>query len=142
MDGLQEDAEVLFILTTNRPGALEDAIANRPGRADQALEFPLPDTDGRRALAALYSRGLPVTPTLLGSVAAKTGEVSPAFIKELIRRTAQLYAGSGGTGTVGIELIDRALQEMMFRGGRLNVRLLGGDVSALTELSSGSAQPR
>jgi hypothetical protein len=133
MDGLQEDAEVLFILTTNRPEELEDAIANRPGRVDQAIEFPLPDANGRRKLAELYGRGLPVTPALLEAVAAKTGQVSPAFIKELMRRTAQLYTESGATGTVAGELVDRALQEMVFRGGRLNVKLLGGDVTAAQE---------
>ncbi len=31
MDGLQEDAEVLFILTTNRPDQIEPALAVRPG---------------------------------------------------------------------------------------------------------------
>ncbi len=133
MDGLREDAEILFILTTNRPEALEEAIANRPGRIDQAIQFPLPDAKGRHQLAALYSRGLPVTPALLETVAAKTGEVSPAFIKELMRRTAQLYAESGAAGTVAAELVDRALQEMVFRGGRLNIRLLGGDVTAAHE---------
>jgi len=131
MDGLQEDAQVLFILTTNRPEALEDAIANRPGRIDQAIEFPLPDSNGRRQLAALYSRGLPVTPGLLDAVAAKTGAVSPAFIKELMRRAAQLYAESGSTATVAADLVDRALHEMVFRGGRLNVKLLGGDAAAV-----------
>jgi len=131
MDGLQEDAEVLFILTTNRPEALEEAIANRPGRIDQVIEFPLPDANGRRQLAALYSRGLPVTAALLEAVSAKTGPVSPAFIKELMRRTAQLYAESEATGSVAVDLVDQALQEMVFRGGRLNVRLLGGDVTVV-----------
>jgi hypothetical protein len=130
MDGLREDAEILFILTTNRPQALEDAIANRPGRIDQAIEFPLPDAAGRRRLAALYGRGLPVTAELLDTVAAKTGDVSPAFIKELMRRVAQLYAESGASSDVAVDLVDRALEEMVFRGGRLNVRLLGGDVRA------------
>src|SRR5204863_8458955 len=36
MDGLREDADVLFILTTNRPDQLEAALASRPGRIDQA----------------------------------------------------------------------------------------------------------
>jgi ATP-dependent 26S proteasome regulatory subunit len=40
MDGLREDAAVLFILTTNRPANLERALASRPGRIDQAIEFP------------------------------------------------------------------------------------------------------
>jgi hypothetical protein len=47
MDGLREDAEVLFILTTNRPDQIEPALASRPGRIDQAIEFPLPDEEGR-----------------------------------------------------------------------------------------------
>lgn len=133
MDGLRDDAQILFILTTNRPHALEEAIANRPGRIDQAIEFPLPDAEGRRTLAALYGHGMPLTPVVLETVAHKTGEVSPAFIKELMRRVAQLYAESGSTGSVASDLIDRALQEMVFRGGRLNVRLLGGDVTAIEE---------
>jgi ATP-dependent 26S proteasome regulatory subunit len=47
MDGLREDAEIIFILTTNRPDQLEPALASRPGRSDQAIEFPLPDDIGR-----------------------------------------------------------------------------------------------
>jgi cell division protease FtsH len=31
MDGLREDAAILFILTTNRPDRLEAALASRPG---------------------------------------------------------------------------------------------------------------
>jgi hypothetical protein len=38
---------------------------------------------------------LRVTSRLVEAVAAKTGEVSPAFIKELMRRIAQIYAESG-----------------------------------------------
>src|SRR5262249_37755231 len=41
MDGLKENAEILFILTTNRPETLEGALTARPGRIDQAIEFPL-----------------------------------------------------------------------------------------------------
>src|SRR5262249_54932737 len=43
MDGLKEDADILFILTTNRPEQLEGALSGRPGRIDQAIEVPLPD---------------------------------------------------------------------------------------------------
>ena len=50
MDGLREDAAVLFVLTTNRPEHLEAALASRPGRIDQAIEFPLPNDEGRRQL--------------------------------------------------------------------------------------------
>src|SRR5262249_22181499 len=53
MDGLREDADVLFILTTNRPEVLERALASRPGRVDQAIEFPYPDEEGRAKLVRL-----------------------------------------------------------------------------------------
>ena len=58
MDGLTPDAEVIFLLTTNRPDAIEPAISDRPGRVDQAIKFPLPDADCRRRLFELYGRGL------------------------------------------------------------------------------------
>jgi ATP-dependent 26S proteasome regulatory subunit len=53
MDGLKEDADILFILTTNRPEQLEGALAGRPGRIDQAIEVPLPDDVGREKLIRL-----------------------------------------------------------------------------------------
>src|SRR2546425_3953725 len=34
MDGLRQDADVIFILTTNRPDQLEPALASLPGRID------------------------------------------------------------------------------------------------------------
>lgn len=43
MDGLGEDADVIFVLTTNRVELLEPALAMRPGRIDQAIEIGLPD---------------------------------------------------------------------------------------------------
>src|ERR687888_1543779 len=65
MDGLADDADILFLLTTNRPDILEPALAARPGRIDEAVELPLPDADGRRALFDLYARGLTVSATQL-----------------------------------------------------------------------------
>src|SRR5256885_15920965 len=83
MDGLREDADVIFILTTNRPDHLEPALASRPGRIDQAIEFPLPDAEGRAKLIKLYARGLEVPEALLVTIVQKTKGAGPAFIKEL-----------------------------------------------------------
>lgn len=58
MDGLAEDTDILFILTTNRPDILEPALAARPGRVDQAIEVPPPDAECRRRLFELYRRGV------------------------------------------------------------------------------------
>ena len=52
MDGLGEDADVTFLLTTNRADLLERALAQRPGRVDHAALLPLPDAEARRQLIA------------------------------------------------------------------------------------------
>jgi len=128
MDGLREDALVLFILTTNRPDQLEAALASRPGRIDQAIEFPLPDDEGRRKLVRLYSRGLAVPNETVERIVQKTKKASPAFIKELMRRCAQYLLQSGRAGALALEQVEAALDEMLFSGGSLNVKLLGGAV--------------
>jgi len=126
MDGLREDAEVIFILTTNRPDNLEAALTARPGRIDQAIEFPLPDEDGRAKLIRLYARGVEVEDHVVSSTVSKTKGTSAAFIKELMRRAAQFHFEAGGDGQFHSSSIDSALEEMVFTGGALNLKLLGG----------------
>ncbi|PWU09075.1 MAG: cell division protein FtsH [Verrucomicrobia bacterium] len=128
MDGLREDAAVLFVLTTNQPEQLERALSSRPGRIDQAIEFPLPDDDGRRKLVKLYSHGLKVPEILVEAVVRKTNKASAAFIKELMRRTAQFMLLARNDGELSLDHVEAALDEMLFSGGALNVKLLGGAV--------------
>jgi ATP-dependent 26S proteasome regulatory subunit len=92
MNGLKEDADILFVLTTNRPEQLEAALARRPGRIDQAIEVPLPDDIGRAKLVRLYGRGLPLDQSTVDQAVARTEGVSAAFIKELLRRIARAMA--------------------------------------------------
>jgi ATP-dependent Clp protease adapter protein ClpS len=126
MDGLKEDSDILFVLTTNRPEQLESALAGRPGRIDQAIEVPLPDETGRGKLIRLYGKGLPLDQSVVDEAARRTRGVSCAFIKELMRRIAQsAVARDGGESVVTADL-DEALDDMLFAGGRLNVKLLGG----------------
>jgi ATP-dependent 26S proteasome regulatory subunit len=117
---------ILFILTTNAPAALEAALAARPGRIDQAIEFPLPDEEGRRKLVRLYARGLEVCDEVAIIIVRKTKNASPAFIKELMRRSAQYHIQGGQDGVLKQEHVEAALDEMLFSGGSLNVKLLGG----------------
>src|SRR5258707_11402735 len=93
MDGLKQDADILFVLTTNRPEQLESALAGRPGRIDQAIEVPLPDDIGRQKLVQLYGRGLPLGDTVVDQAARGTKGVRAAFIKELMRRVRQASGG-------------------------------------------------
>jgi hypothetical protein len=125
MDGLREDAEVIFILTTNRPDQLEPALASRPGRIDQAIEFPLPDKEGRAKLARLYGRGLEVNDDVVETIVTRSKGVSAAFIKELMRRSAQYLLQTGGDKVLTVDAVDAALEEMVIQGGFLNLKLLG-----------------
>ncbi|MGZ4569692.1 MAG: AAA family ATPase [Blastococcus sp.] len=92
MDGLAEDADVVFVLTTNRADLLEPALAARPGRVDQAVELELPDAAARRALIELYRGSLRVDTSELDDVLARTEGVTASFLKELLRRAALLAA--------------------------------------------------
>jgi hypothetical protein len=124
MDGLREDAKVLFVLTTNRPEQLEEALTARPGRIDQAIEFSLPDEDGRRKLIGLYSGGLKIEEPLLLLLIKKTKGGSGAFIKELMRRSAQFLL-EAKAAELSERHVESALDEMLFSGGSLNAKLLG-----------------
>ncbi len=126
MDGLDEDHDVLFVLTTNRADLLEPALAARPGRIDQAVELPLPDTDGRRRLLALYGEGLQLSSTVDDTLLAALDGVSPAFIRELLRRAALLSAeGSEGALRVTADHLHWAPQELRHGADELTDMLLG-----------------
>lgn len=123
MDGLRNDCDVIFMLTTNRPDILEPALAARPGRIDLAVELPLPDADGRLRLLELYGRGLQLEDIDLDGIAQRTDGVSPAYIKELLRKAALLAAEESATA-VGERHLDAATDELA-EGGRLAERLVG-----------------
>jgi ATPase family protein associated with various cellular activities (AAA) len=94
MDGVGADADVTFVLTTNRADILESALADRPGRVDLAVEIPRPDARCRERLLRVYARDLTVDADLQQVVTGTEG-VTASFIKEMIRRTvlASLRAG-------------------------------------------------
>jgi AAA+ superfamily predicted ATPase len=130
MDGLRADAEILFLLTTNRPEALERALAARPGRVDQAIEFPLPDETGRQKLIRLYAAGASISDDVIAHAARVTDGVSASFIKELMRRAIQfnLECRTNGDRVKILQNdVDQAIDELLFVGGSLNRTLLGAD---------------
>ena len=101
-------------------------MAGRPGRIDQAIEVPLPDDVGRSKLVQLYGKALPLSEGVVAEAAQRTKGVSAAFIKELMRRVAQASIIRDGAQSVETNDISEALDDMLFTGGALNVRLLGG----------------
>jgi hypothetical protein len=123
LDGLADDADVLFILTTNRPDILEPALAARPGRVDLVAELPIPDAAGRARLLELYARGLTLEGVDFARYVEKTDGASPAYIKELLRKAA-LLAAIAGSKSVKAEHLDAAMDELA-AGGELAKRIVG-----------------
>jgi ATP-dependent 26S proteasome regulatory subunit len=124
MDGAGPAARVLYLLTTNRPEVLERALAARPGRVDQAIEIGLPEELERCALLRRYSGELEIRDDTLTHVARRIGKVSPAFIKELVRRAAQMMLEDGGKA-LDARYFDRSLEAMTGPAGRITAKLLG-----------------
>ena len=129
MDGLAEDIDVLFILTTNRPDILEPALAARPGRVDLAVHLPVPDADGRRRLLELYARGLELENVRLDDYVEPTEGASPAYIKELLRRAALIATIETGKARVSDAHLRKAMEELS-AGGELAKRIVGFGTSA------------
>jgi hypothetical protein len=125
MDGLAEDADILFLLTTNRPELLEPALAARPGRIDQAIEIPLPDRACRQRLFDLYGKGLTLRLSNRDRLFDQTEGVSAAFIRELMRKAALFAADEANEIAIEDRHMDEALHELVVEGGELTKSLLG-----------------
>ena len=137
MDGMAEDADVAFLLTTNRVDLLEPALAARPGRVDLAVEIGPPDEEAQRRLIELFGRGLTLRLGDVDTIVARTRGVAASFVKELVRKAAVIAAdradGSGGAGadgsgrlTVTDADVNAALDELLTETGALTHALLGG----------------
>jgi cell division protease FtsH len=134
MDGIGEDADVIFVMTTNRADLLEPALAARPGRVDQAVAFPLPDAEARARLLDLFGRGLDVALADRAAIVAETDGVSPAFLRELMRKAA-LHAARAGSPRVEDAHFRESL-DLLERGGSITRTMLGADGGAIEKLEA------
>jgi ATP-dependent 26S proteasome regulatory subunit len=124
LDGLDGDADVAFVLTTNRVDVLERALAERPGRVDLAVEIGLPDDEARRRLFRRYAEGLPLSGEALDRAADRADGTTGSFAKELMRR-AVLVAAEASREVTDADLAE-SLDGLLSAGAQLTRSLLGG----------------
>lgn len=124
IDGLTSEADVAFLMTTNRADLLEPALSQRPGRVDIAIEIPLPDKDGRRKLLELYGPNLVLADDDVAEVVDRTEGTTASFAKELVRRSVLVNAERGGDATTAAD-VRLALDELLSDRDALTRRLLG-----------------
>lgn len=138
IDGLGEDVDVTFLLTTNRVDILERALSERPGRVDVAVEISPPDDEGRRRLFRLYGAGVGIgtlsDDELAGACAATAGRTA-TYVREVVRRAAMQAAFTTGGAVDGGEdsplrvtadLLEQAATELLADRSALTRSLLDG----------------
>jgi hypothetical protein len=128
MDGAAGDADLLFVLTTNRADLLEPALAARPGRVDVAVEIDLPDADARGRLLKLYARDVPLrlAEAELDAIIVRTEGVTASFLKELLRRSIlAALEQHDDDPVVTAEHTSAALDDLLHSGQQLTRSLLG-----------------
>lgn len=130
IDGLGDDVDVTFVLTTNRVDILERALAERPGRVDAAVEIAAPDEEGRRRLFRLYGAGLGVTQLtddeLSPAVRATEGKTA-TYLREVVRRAALAAAGRTPDAALAVDAagLAGAADELLEDRAALTRALLG-----------------
>ena len=131
IDGLGDDVDVTFLLTTNRVDILERALAERPGRVDAAVEIAPPDADGRARLLRLYGAGLGVSELgdddLEEAISATEGRTA-TYLREVVRRGALRAAAAQPEGVLRVDGMTLAAAASDLLGDRaaLTRALLGG----------------
>ncbi|MGI8879773.1 MAG: AAA family ATPase [Jatrophihabitans sp.] len=128
MDGAAADADLLFLLTTNRSDLLEPALAARPGRVDVAVEIGLPDAAARRRLFDLYSRDVPLdlADADIEEIVERTDGVTASFLKELVRRAVlESLHRQTPLHTVNADDTTRALDDLLDTAQSVTRSLLG-----------------
>ncbi len=146
MDGAAPDADLLFLLTTNRADLLEPALAARPGRVDVAVEVSLPDAPARQQLLALYGRGVPLALTGedIQQAVERTDGTTASFLKELIRRSVlealhEDPSQQAGLPAVTSAHVSRALDDLLDSSQKVSRTLLGVGVDPATLPAGGLA---
>jgi len=125
LDGLEADADVAFVMTTNHVHILEEALAARPGRVDLGVEIPLPGPEARRRLFRRYAGDLPLSNEALDATADRAEATTGSFAKELIRRTVLLAAMRGDGAAVTDADLETAVDDLLSSGAALTRLLLG-----------------
>ena len=89
MDGMDGRGQVIVIGATNRPDSIDPAL-RRPGRFDREFYFPLPNTEARRAILDIHTKGWdpPLASTFKDEIANLTKGYGGADLRALCTEAA------------------------------------------------------
>ena len=88
MDGLKSRGQVVVIGATNRPDSLDPAL-RRPGRFDREIEIGVPDSEERKEVMEIHTRGMPLDDDVdLNEIADTTHGFVGADLESLCKEAA------------------------------------------------------
>ena len=86
LDRLADVGDVVLVGSTSRPTSIDPALL-RPGRFDELIYVPVPDTAGRAAILAIQTATVKLAKNVdLAVLAARTDRFTAADLDDLIRR--------------------------------------------------------
>ena len=89
MDGMDGRGQVIVIGATNRPDSIDPAL-RRPGRFDREFYFPLPNTEARRIILDIHTKGWepPLSSSFKDEIALLTKGYGGADLRALCTEAA------------------------------------------------------
>jgi transitional endoplasmic reticulum ATPase len=111
MDGLEELTGVVIIGATNRPNLLDPALL-RPGRFDELVYVPVPDSDGRKRILEIQTKNMPLADDVdLSIFAERTERYTGADLEDLVRRSGLLAMRDTDGDVVRAKHFEQSLEE-------------------------------
>ena len=115
IDGLEELHDVLVIGATNRLDIIDEALL-RPGRFDRIIEVPAPDTEGRRHILEIHTRGKPLADDVdIAGIVDLTDGFSGAETAAVANRASiaalRRYVASGSQDIKSIQITQQDLAD-------------------------------
>jgi ATP-dependent metalloprotease len=137
MDGFNSADNVIVIAATNSPETLDHALT-RPGRFDQQIVMPLPDTEGRREIIEHYMKkikhfGPDVDPVI---IARGTSGCSGADLFNILNTAAIEASKLSSNTSISMNDIEKA-KDKIFMGSENKSRVLPEEIRKSTAYHEG-----
>ncbi len=104
LDDIGGSVDILAVATTNRPDSVDSTLI-RPGRLNRLIEFPLPETAGKREIMDIHMKGAEKQAgrTLFGAVdfdavLARTVKLNAADLAEIVSKALEEKVQQEGSG--------------------------------------------
>ena len=111
LNGLGPAGNVVTVATTNYPQYLDRALADRPGRFDIRIEFPIPDVDLRRDILKKYLSKFKTSRISIDKIAKGSEGLTGAYLREVVT-TAYLITIENGDEEITSKVLEESLNQV------------------------------